>query len=163
MFKITYKFMKHSGGTKFYETAMLENTSAEKAIVIFRWGKIDLATGGRGETQITNFEKSNSAKAESLFHEKINEKRKSKNGGQYQDFFLGQGLSREVGNGDKFFNSPNDFTDAFAGHYKSETVEEIVNFLEVDSDAWVATPGAKNKVSPDYNDQIDRGEEWGSF
>lgn len=162
MFKVTYNFMKHSGGTKFYETAMLENTSAQRAMVIFRWGKIDLATGGRGETQIHEFSGPEAAKAQRLYHDKLNEKRKAKNGQSYQDFFLGQGLSRDVGNASKLFASSGDLIDAVMGHYRQDTIEQILDYLKVD-DADAGQYGQQNKVTTDYNDHVDRGEEWGSF
>jgi predicted DNA-binding WGR domain protein len=45
-------YLVHSGGTKFYEIVTFSNASEKTFVEVRRWGKIELAQSGGGQTQV---------------------------------------------------------------------------------------------------------------
>ena len=55
MIEIHSTFMRHNGGTKFYEVVSLINTDTDSAVVIKRWGKVDAFRTGGGQCDCKSF------------------------------------------------------------------------------------------------------------
>lgn len=54
MIKITHKYRQHSGGSKFYETVIFEDSNNGPSVLVKRFGKIAQRNGG-GQYKIENY------------------------------------------------------------------------------------------------------------
>ena len=55
MIEIHSTFMRHSGGTKFYEVVSILNADTDNAVVIKRWGKLSAFRTGGGQCDCKSF------------------------------------------------------------------------------------------------------------
>lgn len=155
MFNIRATYLRHDGGTKFYETVLIHHKDGP-AMLIKRWGSMDKRDGG-GQTQVSRGTIA-SQKAEE--QKILTEKRRARAGkGRYMDQTFNYGfhmLSTNVG--------PDQVRKALSHYDNAEVRNAIDTHFDLgemnDVDDIVMATGEDFEIE---EPQTERGSNWGSW
>lgn len=165
MFQVVRNYLVHSGGTKFYETILIVSKDAGvpgPAILIKRYGPQGKQRGG-GQTLIERGTWRQMLKAQD---EILAQKRKTRNGGQYDPRSFDHGLHAKV------FEKEMDAIDlgkVIPHHYEDVKVRTAIeDYFDVagqavmDGSMFEAAEVPEGELAEDEPEPV-RGPEWGSF
>lgn len=161
MFTVEANFLKHDGGTKFYETIAIHSDGGS-SLLIKRWGASAKQNGGgqlkyeRGSKSVVNQENLKI----------LDEKRRGKVGqGRYVDTPVMHGLNASKGTA---FDSAN-LLDRVQRHYSdgSDVALEVARYFSIDVDLPAVDNDPSDIVTlgeePEAKPEINRGAEWASW
>jgi|GEM_PF-3317249 len=154
MFNVKAHYLQHDGGTKFYETVLIDEPNGP-AMLIKRWGKINEMNGGGGQTKIER----GSLSALRLERDKILvEKRKLRNGGRYIDASSAYMLHSVRGPVDE------DKLKGWLKHYKDPTVQNaVMEYFRFTNDVEDIVAATGEDVVVESEPEIERDASWGSW
>jgi predicted DNA-binding WGR domain protein len=144
------RYLKHGGGTKFYEVIEFYNVVAKKFVLVKRWGSLNSKYGGGG----TKIETYNDIRQCQDAAGKILREKRSHSYDITREIFGLHGAKSDVD------------TDALrptlVSHYNIGTADKIVSALDVD----FAPSGhalVDDVVDEESAPELERGDDWGSW
>jgi len=147
-YKIDTNYLEHSGGTKFYETVMIQEDNGP-GLLIKRWGAIALKNGG-GQTK---YERGTHSVVAGENNKILAEKRKKGYDNATKSGALHTWAGKEV--------DAAMLAGLVKGHYGRDTEDYVKDYFGLNGSAPVVNeepPAPKEPETP-----IERGETWGSW
>lgn len=125
--QIEPRYLLHDSGTKFYEQITFLNLTDKRFVVVNRWAAVAKKATGGGQTDIKQYTDARAAHADAA--SKLISKRKTHNGGKYEDVTERFGL-----HGQPKELSPGVLRDALIDHYGRASGLDIFMRLGLDAD-----------------------------